>query len=56
MKVSANPVYVVIPAQAGIHVDLFFPLRSKMDSRLRGNDDIKKGVLRKPDTQLFRPH
>jgi len=63
MKVSANPLYVVIPAKAGfstaelvIHIDLFFPLRSKMDSRFRGNDDLKKGFVRKPLMQLFHRH
>jgi hypothetical protein len=29
---------VVIPAKAGIHVDLAQRQNSKMDSRLRGND------------------
>jgi hypothetical protein len=33
---------VVIPAKAGIHLDLALSLKSKMDSRFRGNDVKKK--------------
>jgi hypothetical protein len=40
MKPNANSVpSAVIPAKAGIHLDLRFFMQSKMDSRFRGNDD-----------------
>jgi hypothetical protein len=32
-------IWFVIPAKAGIHLDLLGRIRSKMDSRFRGNDD-----------------
>jgi len=34
------------------------PLHEKInvDSRFRGNDDLKKGILKKPSMQLFRRH
>jgi hypothetical protein len=45
---SPNATRLVIPAQAGIHVDVAFDLEKnseiKMDSRLRGNDDQDQSV------------
>jgi hypothetical protein len=79
MKVSANALYVVIPAKAGLRrqdaganseagpegtlqerrVIQFasqWKEQIKMDSRSRGNDDLKKVGLRKPLMQLFHRH
>jgi len=41
MKVPPNPIYAVIPAEAGIHFALEFAKRIKMDSRFRGNDELR---------------
>jgi len=36
-----NLLISVIPAQAGIHLDLALKINLKMDSRQRGNDGVK---------------
>jgi hypothetical protein len=45
---APNP--VVIPAKAGIHLDLRLRLQSEMDSRLRGNDEAFFWRIRNPKT------
>jgi hypothetical protein len=38
--------YLVIPAKAGIHFAFEWKEQNKMDSRFRGNDDLKKARAR----------
>jgi hypothetical protein len=58
MRVLAEPVNAVIPAKAGIHLDLSFKLKSKMDytpllrRALRASFAVRYGVL--PSQSRFR--
>jgi hypothetical protein len=42
-RLTALKIFGVMPAQAGIHFDPDYSFKSKMDPRLRGNDDL--GVI-----------
>ena len=59
MKIGGRPITFVIPAKAGIHLDLSCrEKKGKMDSRLRGND-VQHGLVQRfrgmPDREVGSP-